>query len=81
MAKSSLRAINKGTRYDITGKMRNLIRRIESGEIAPRDILVVTSEPTGPNRSNKIILHHMGFGSTEEIHWMLSTAKGRIEPQ
>ena len=76
-----LRAIDRGTRYDITGKMRRLIHRIESGEIVPRDVLVVTSESCGPNRSNTIILHHMGFGSTEEIHWMLATAKGRIEPQ
>lgn len=77
---ATLRAINEGTNYDITGNMRKLIRRIENGEIAPRDVLVVTREIVSNNMSCKVVLHHYGPGSTEEIHWMLSTAKNRIEP-
>jgi hypothetical protein len=45
--KAKLRAIDRGTRYDITGKMRNLIRTIERGEIKPRDIIILTRESNG----------------------------------
>jgi hypothetical protein len=79
--KAKLRAIDRGTRYDITGMMRNLVRRIENGEINPRDVAIVTREATGPNQSCEVILHHYGTASTEELHWMLATAQGRIEPQ
>lgn len=77
---AKLRVIDQGTRYDLTGCMRGLIRRIESGEIMARDIVVLTREPVSPNRSCTVTLHHYGTGSTEDIHWMLSTAKNRIEP-
>lgn len=82
MAKPKLRAIDRGTRYDITGKMRSLIRRIESGEIQPRDVVIVTRETTERrNCSAYVGMHHFGFGSVEDIHWMLATAQGRIQPQ
>ncbi len=82
MPRPKLRAIDRGTRYDITGKMRSLIRRIESGEIQARDVVIITRETTEQrNCSPYIGMHHFGFGSVEDIHWMLATAQGRIEPQ
>lgn len=81
MAKAKLRVINRGTRYDITGKMRTLIRHFESGEIDLRDVAIVTRETRQNNASPTVILHHYGYGSVEDLHWMLSTAMGRIEPQ
>ena len=77
---TNLRAINEGTRYDVTGSLRKLIRRIESGEVKPRDVVVVTRESVKSNASCQVILHHFGTGTTEDIHWMLATAQNRIEP-
>ena len=76
-----LRVIDQGTRYDITGKLRMLTRKIERGEIKPRDLLVITTETIRNNSSPMVMLHHYGQGSTENIHWMLSTAANRIEPR
>ena len=75
-----LRAIDRGTRYDITGRMRKIIRDIENGEIKPRNVLVITTESNGTNCMPKVVLYHLGPGLIEEAHWMLSTAKTRIEP-
>jgi hypothetical protein len=80
MRRGGLRAINQGTRYDVSGKLRNIVRSIESGEIAPRDVIVITREIAGRNKSCKVGLFHFGTGSTEDVHWMLSTAKNRVEP-
>jgi hypothetical protein len=75
-----IQAINHNTRYDITAKLRRLVRRLESGEFAATDVVVVTREFTQPNASPRVELHHYGTASHEEIHWMLSTAKNRVEP-
>jgi hypothetical protein len=77
---SGIRAIDNGTRYDITGNLRRLTRDIENGEISPRDVVIVATETTEMNKSATIILRHYGNGTIEDIHWMLSTAKNRIEP-
>jgi hypothetical protein len=78
---SKLRAVNQGTRYDITGNMRALVREIERGEIQPRDVVILTRETARLNASPKVGMRHYGFGTVEDIHWMLATAQGRIEPQ
>jgi hypothetical protein len=78
---AKLRAIDQGTRYDVTGCMRGLIRRIERGEINPSDVLILTREVVKPYSSScRVGLHHYGPGTIEQIHWMLTTAKNRIEP-
>lgn len=77
----TLRAIDRGTRYDIAGCLRGLVREIESGEIKPRDVVVITRESLANNKSCKVGLRLYGTGSTEDVHWMLSTAKARVEPQ
>jgi len=78
--RSKLRAINHGTRYDVIGNLRSLVREMETGKIAPRDVVVITREGLTPNKSCKVGVHHFGTGSTEDIHWMISTAKNRVEP-
>ena len=79
--KSNLRVINRGAvRYDISGNMRSMVRRIESGEIRPRDVVILTSETSKNNASPSIAMHHFGFGTVADIHWMLATAQTRIEP-
>jgi hypothetical protein len=78
--KSNLRVIDKGTRYDVSGNLRSLTREIESGKISPRDVIVLTREAVANNVSCRIGMRHFGTGSTEELHWMLSTALNRIEP-
>lgn len=78
---AKLRAIDKGTRYDVTGCLRKFIRRIENGELKNvTDVLVVARRIEGLNGRKEITFHHYGSASTEEIHWMVSTAKNRIEP-
>jgi hypothetical protein len=77
---TKLRIINRGTRYDVSGKLRSLVREIECGQIAPRDVVVITREFSGNNKSCKVGLRHYGTGSPEDIHWMLSTARNRVEP-
>lgn len=78
---AKLRAIDKGTLYDVPGKLRRFVRKIEQGQIDPRDVVVITRESVGPNRSCKVGMYHFGSASTESVHWMIATALGRIEPQ
>lgn len=77
---TKIRAINKGTRYDVSRPLRRLVRQIESGEVEPRDVIVLTSQYMQTNASPTVTLHHFGYGSVAEMHWMLSTAQNRIEP-
>jgi len=57
-----------------------LVRDMESGDIQPRDVIVLTRETVRPNVSAKVGMYHYGYGSVEELHWMLATAQNRIEP-
>ena len=78
--RNNLRVIDRGTRYDVSGNLRRLVRQMESGEVKPRDVVILTTQTTRNNASPTVTLHHFGCGSTEDIHWMLATAKNRIEP-
>lgn len=78
--RTKLRVINVGTRYDVSGKLRAFIREIESGEINPRDVIVLSRETIRNNASARVDMRHYGTGSTEDLHWMLATAQNRIEP-
>lgn len=75
---AKLRAIDKGTVYDVTGRMRSLVRRIESGEIRATDVIIVTHD--AEKGYTGITTHHYGPSSVEKSHWMLATALNRIEP-
>jgi hypothetical protein len=79
--RSNLRVIDRGTRYDMSGNLRALVRSIESGVIYPRDVIVLTSQIVRNNASKTVTMHHFGHVTVQDIHWMLATAAGRIEPQ
>ena len=48
-----------------------------TGRSTPRDVVVITREFIAPNKSCRVGLRHYGTGSTEDIHWMLSTARNK----
>jgi hypothetical protein len=77
---SKLRVIDHGTRYDISGKLRAIVRRIETGELTPRDVVVVTRALPIEQPGGKVELWHLGTGTIADVHWMLRTAQNRIEP-
>lgn len=77
---ANLRRIDQGTKYDISMGVRQLIRKIETGEIRPRDVVILTRESVALNKSCKVGMFHFGTGSNEDIHWMCATAKNRVEP-
>lgn len=75
--KTKLRAIDKGTVYDIPGKLINLARQIRSGEMPGcSDVMVVakTHERDGYH------YHVFGFGRGEPAvqHHMLATGAERL---
>ena len=78
--RSNLRVIDRGTRYDVIGKLRTLVREIERGEVKPRDVIVLTTETYQNNTGPRVIMHHFGTGTEADMHWMLATAQTRIEP-
>jgi hypothetical protein len=78
---AKLRVIDRGTRYDVSGPLRRLVRQIERGEIKPRDVIVLTTQTVRINASPTVTMHHFGTGTESDMHWMLRTAQGRIEPQ
>lgn len=78
---SKLRVIDRGTRYDVTGCLRGFLREIERGEINPRDVIVVATETLRNNAGPRVHMRHYGTGTEADMHWMLATAQGRIEPQ
>lgn len=81
MAKAKLRAIDRGTRYDVTGNLRRFVRRIESGDLQDAtDVLVIARCHRPPDGRKRVEIHHFGSATIEEMHWMVSTAKNRYEP-
>jgi hypothetical protein len=78
--KSKLRAIDAGTHRDITGGLRRLTREIERGEHGDvRDLSVILSRPRA-HGDREILGFHWGAGTRADVHWMLTTAKNRVEP-
>ena len=74
--RSSIRAIDQGTLYDIPGKLRKLARAIENGEIGEvRDAVLILS-----NTSNQISSYALGKSDRIRAHWMVTTVKNRLEP-
>lgn len=78
---SSLRAINQGTRYDLTGQLRRLARAIERGEEGEvRNILIAFTSENGGDKSASVKAFHYGTGTIGDAHWIASTVKNRLEP-
>ena len=77
--KSKLRAIDQGTYRDLTGSLRRLTRQIDRGEFGKvRDVSVILSTENGGGVEVKG--WHFGAGSRADVHWMIATAKNRLEP-
>lgn len=78
--KSPIRAIDKGTRYDITGLMRRTERQIERGEFGDVSDAVILLRQRGADGSVGVKMYHFGTGTTDQVHFMLATGQNRIEP-
>lgn len=74
--KKTLRAIDRGTVYDIAGKLKNLARSIESGEIvcATDAIVVVRCGHDGKDYRT----FGFGQGDPAEQHLMASVFAARM---
>jgi len=79
MKKASIRAIDQGTLYDVTGKLRQLTREIERGERGKVRNVVIILEQIKPD-STRIAVCHYGESSRATAHWMTATALNRMEP-
>jgi hypothetical protein len=74
--RSGIRAVDQGTVYDVTGKMRWLTREIESGKQGHiTDVLIVTRASNG-----QIGSFAFGTSHRERAHHMITTVKNRLEP-
>ncbi len=74
--RSSIRAIDKGTLYDVPGKLRKMARAIERGEHGDvRNGIVILAKTN--NQCDSFML---GKGDRVYAHWMTSTIKNRLEP-
>ena len=79
--RSGLRVINNGMRYDISGNLRRMAREIERGERGDvRDTVVVLRVENQDPKSASIDVMHWGTGTVADAHWMVCTAKNRLEP-
>jgi hypothetical protein len=79
--RTRIRAIDNGTRYDIIGNLRRIEREIERGEHGDLGNLVLLFAEKEDNCIPHVEMRHFGTGTIPEIHWMLETAKNRIEPR
>lgn len=74
--KSRIRAIDQGTLYDVTGKMKHLTRQIEQGkEGRVTDTVIIIRRDNGSIGS-----FHFGTGNPTVSHHLVSTVKNRLEP-
>lgn len=78
---AKIRAIDQGTVYDKTGRMRKLVRDIESGKHgAVTDIVCCIAHRDHNGRGIGVTAFHFGPGGAPTAHWILSTAKNSLEP-
>jgi hypothetical protein len=74
--KRTLRSIDSGTVYDVAGKVQWLQRQIAKGEEGDlTDVVICTRD-----RDGRMGLFHFGSGDKARAHYMLSSAKNRMEP-
>jgi hypothetical protein len=78
--RSGIRAIDQGTRYDVIGSIKQLEREIERGEHGEISDVVVLILEKRNNRSPAVQFRHFGTASFPTLHYMIATAKNRIEP-
>jgi len=76
--KLKLRAIDNGTRYDVSGKLKQLARQVERGEHGDvRDAVVVIREKTRTG-GERIGAWHFGTGTIADALLTLEAGKSKI---
>ena len=78
---AKLRAINKGTRYDITGNLRRLVRRIESGEIKDLNHVMVGVSCHALDGSRYIETWGAGTVNVPEMAYTVEMMRRRVVGQ
>jgi hypothetical protein len=75
-AKRNIRAIDKGTLYDVPGMLRQYARGIEKGEFGEvrNGVLILSTT------NNQVNSFAVGTEDRIRAHWMVSTVKNRLEP-
>jgi hypothetical protein len=72
--KSNIRAIDQGTPYDVTGRMRRLVRDVEAGHYGEvTDAIVILRGKNG--KSVNIQPFFYGKSETEVLYFMASRAQ------
>lgn len=75
-----LRRINQGTRYDISGQLRKEVRAIERAANGEYMDVVLISRKRNQKGRIWVQVSHWGGSPQETAHWMVATAKNRLEP-
>ena len=76
----AIRAIDQGTRYDISGNLRKFVRRLEQGQLKNvKEVIVLTRMISPPDGIRTLEVWSAGETSVESAHWMMESAKRRIE--
>lgn len=74
--KASIRAIDQGTKYDVSGRLRLLARQIERGEYGvTKNAIVILHSFSGFNGGVRINAYHFGTGDIPTAFYMLEAAK------
>jgi hypothetical protein len=75
--RSGLRAINRGTRYDIHGKLLRIARDIEHGKLGDvRDVVVIIKRVSVD--ATMTSTHHIGTGTIADVSMMLKAAESDV---
>lgn len=74
---AKLRPINKGNAYDISGRLRRLIRQIESGKHGEVTDVVLALRSIKESKS-QVITAYYGFSQPEVLHYMASKLEKEV---
>lgn len=76
--KAKLRAIDRGTRYDVTGSLKRIARQIERGEHGDvRDVVVIYRSMLG-HGAQRVNTYHFGTGDFAQALLLVESAKKDI---
>lgn len=74
--KSRLRAIDAGTRYDITGNLRRLARSIERGDLGAVHHIVIGVSSKLPDSARHLTAYAYGTESVSEMFLTVEALRG-----
>ena len=75
---AKLRAIDQGTRYDIAGNLRRLVRRIESGELTNLSHVMVGISRKEMDGSRSVETFGAGMASVPDMAFTIDQMKKRV---